>query len=111
MPAEVKGERLARLQALQEELTLASHRRLLGSIQEVLVEGTSRQGGGQLAGRLRTNQIVNFMGPATLVGQLVQVEIIQAGRHSLGGRLWPVGSSFGLVRDLKAGQLEVSTTC
>lgn len=85
VPEEVKSERLARLQALLSELTLAAHRRLVGQVREVLVEGDSKRGG-ELTGRLRTNQVVNFAGPRHLVGTLAQVEITEAHPHSLKGR-------------------------
>jgi tRNA-2-methylthio-N6-dimethylallyladenosine synthase len=85
VPEEVKAERLARLQALQDELTLAAHRRLVGQVKEVLVEGLSKRSPDQLSGRLRTNQIVNFTGPRELVGSLTSVTITEAQPHSLKG--------------------------
>ncbi|HEY9073051.1 MAG TPA: tRNA (N6-isopentenyl adenosine(37)-C2)-methylthiotransferase MiaB, partial [Desulfobaccales bacterium] len=54
IPEEVKTERLTRLQALQDELTLAAHARLVGQVVEVLVEGLSKRDPAQLCGRLRT---------------------------------------------------------
>ncbi len=86
VPEAVKAERLHRVQALQAELTLAAHRRLVGQVKEVLVEGRSKRSPEQLCGRLRTNQVVNFAGPPTLVGRLVMVEIMEAHPHSLKGR-------------------------
>ncbi|MEW6388519.1 MAG: tRNA (N6-isopentenyl adenosine(37)-C2)-methylthiotransferase MiaB [Thermodesulfobacteriota bacterium] len=86
VPEEVKSERLACLQSLQAELTLKAHRRLVGRIEEVLVEGTSKRSPEQLSGRLRTNQVVNFTGPAHLLGQTVRVELTGAHPHSLQGR-------------------------
>lgn len=86
VPEPVKAERLSRLQAVQDDLTLAAHRRLLGQTREVLVEGSSKRSPDQLCGRLRTNQVVNFAGPPTLVGRLVMVEITEAHPHSLKGR-------------------------
>jgi tRNA-2-methylthio-N6-dimethylallyladenosine synthase len=86
VPEEVKVERLARLQSLQDELTLAAHRRLVGQVVEVLVEGPGRRPG-QLSGRLRTNQVVNFTGPRDLTGRLVSLELTEAHPHSLKGRL------------------------
>jgi tRNA-2-methylthio-N6-dimethylallyladenosine synthase len=86
VPEEVKAERLARLLDLQDRLTLAISQRLVGQVQEVLVEGASKRSVEELSGRLRTNQIVNFSGPSELVGQLVSVEITEAHPHSLKGR-------------------------
>lgn len=86
VPEEVKAERLAQLLDLQNDHTLAAHRRLVGQKLEVLVEGKSKRSNEELSGRLRTNQVVNFPGPQELLGQLVQVEITEANPHSLKGR-------------------------
>jgi tRNA-2-methylthio-N6-dimethylallyladenosine synthase len=86
VPEDVKAERLARLQALQDELTRLSHARLVGQEQEVLVEGRSKRSPQEVCGRLRTNQVVNFIGPPELVGQLIRVIITEARPHSLKGR-------------------------
>lgn len=85
VPEEVKTERLCRLQALQDELTLAAHARLMGRAKEVLVEGLSKRSPQQLSGRLRTNQIVNFTGPRELLGCLIPVSLTEAQPHSLKG--------------------------
>jgi tRNA-2-methylthio-N6-dimethylallyladenosine synthase len=86
VPEAVKSERLLRLQALQEELTLKAHVRLVGRIEEVLVQGQSKKSPDQLCGRLRTNQVVNFPGPPELVGRLALIELTEAHPHSLKGR-------------------------
>jgi tRNA-2-methylthio-N6-dimethylallyladenosine synthase len=91
VPEDVKAERLARLQALQDELTRKSQARLVGQEQEVLVEGRSKRSPEELCGRLRTNQVVNFIGPPELVGQLTRVIITEARPHSLKG--WRVQGS------------------
>jgi tRNA-2-methylthio-N6-dimethylallyladenosine synthase len=85
VPEEVKSERLIRLQAVQDELTLAAHTRLVGQVKEVLVEGLSKRSSEQLSGRLRTNQVVNFSGPRDLLGSLTPVAITEARSHSLKG--------------------------
>jgi tRNA-2-methylthio-N6-dimethylallyladenosine synthase len=85
VPEEVKTARLVRLQALQDELTLAAHSRLVGQVQEVLVEGLSKRSPDQLSGRLRTNQVVNFSGPRELLGRLTPVALTEAQPHSLKG--------------------------
>ncbi len=92
VPEAVKTERLARLQDLQDKLTLESHRRLVGQVREVLVEGLSRKSPEHLCGRLRTNQVVNFAGPRDLMGTLVHLEITEAHPHSLKGRLLETSS-------------------
>jgi tRNA-2-methylthio-N6-dimethylallyladenosine synthase len=92
VPEDVKAERLARLQALQNELTRKAHARLVGQIHEVLVEGRSKRSPQEWCGRLRTNQVVNFIGPRELLGRLARVAITEAHPHSLKGR-WVEGSS------------------
>jgi tRNA-2-methylthio-N6-dimethylallyladenosine synthase len=86
VPEAVKAARLARLQALQEELTLAANARLVGLTCEVLVEGPSRRSPEELSGRVRTHQVVNFPGPRELAGRLVTVKLTEAHPHSLKGR-------------------------
>jgi tRNA-2-methylthio-N6-dimethylallyladenosine synthase len=93
VPEDVKSERLARLQALQDELTQKAHARLVGQVREVLVEGRSKRSPQELCGRLRTNQVVNFIGPRELVGRLAQVAITEAHPHSLKGRWIEVSST------------------
>jgi len=86
-----KKDRLATLQALQAEITSERLRARVGGVRQVLVEGPSRRGGGQVTGRTRGNIVVNFEaragGPA--VGDLVEVAILNAGSHTLEGELAP----------------------
>jgi tRNA-2-methylthio-N6-dimethylallyladenosine synthase len=53
----------------------------------VLVEGPSRKDPKELAGRTENNRVVNFQGPASLVGQFVEIEITAALANSLRGRI------------------------
>ena len=108
VPEEVKAERLARLQALQDELTLAANARLVGQVKEVLVEGASKRSPEQLCGRLRTNQIVNFTGPRRLTGQLPQVAITAAHPHSLTGS-WSQDRSLEYWRMPEASPAQEAT--
>jgi len=81
-----KRERLRYLQECQARIAARKNARMIGTCAEVLVEGTSRDGR-HLMGRTRTNKIVNFEGPAGLVGRLCSVEIVKACKNSLLGRL------------------------
>ncbi|MFA4903392.1 MAG: tRNA (N6-isopentenyl adenosine(37)-C2)-methylthiotransferase MiaB [Desulfobaccales bacterium] len=94
VPEDIKTERLIQLQALQAELTGKSHARLVGQELEVLVEGKSKRSPEELCGRLRTNQVVNFIGPQKLLGCLTRVTIIEAHPHSLKGRWVQPSSTF-----------------
>lgn len=86
-PMEVKKQRL---QILQNRLLVqASHysQSMVGSIQKILVTGTSKKNAQQLAGRTECNRVVNFDGPANLIGQFVNVSISESLPNSLRGRL------------------------
>jgi tRNA-2-methylthio-N6-dimethylallyladenosine synthase len=86
-PVEVKQARFDRLLALQAEITRRFHEGDVGRILPVLVEGESRQGGGQLFGRTTWNRIVNFDGDRDLVGRIVPVRLTAAQRNSHIGTL------------------------
>ena len=99
VPADVRQSRLARLQALIEQQGFAGGRAMVGTVQRVLVERRSRRDGQELAGRTESNFVLNFPGPASLVGQFVDVLVTQAMAHSLRGRL-PAERAVGSDRDL-----------
>lgn len=84
---EIKQRRLVLLQSLQKEITLRKNQAYVGRMEEVLVEGRSKQSPQDIMGRTRTNKIVNFRGDSELVGKLVQVRITQGLPHSLRGEL------------------------
>ncbi len=83
----VKGRRLKVLQALQDMHTLERNRELEGCIQQVIVEGVSKNSGSDMMGRTRTNRIVNFPAEPHLIGSTVSVRITQAYLHSLRGEM------------------------
>jgi tRNA-2-methylthio-N6-dimethylallyladenosine synthase len=84
---EVKRERLQRLNALVNELALKSNQRLEGEIVEVLVEGPSKKNDEVLSGHTRSNKVVIFKGPKSLIGELVKVRIIHSKTWTLDGEL------------------------
>ena len=87
MPAEIKQDQFNRMLELQQEISRQTWEADIGTIQEVLVEGESKVGAGQMFGRSTWNRIVNFAGSAELAGQLVSVKITKAFRNSLLGEL------------------------
>ncbi len=85
---EVKVQRLARLQARQNEISLDCNREYVGQELEVMVEGESKLSDGQWSGRTGTNQIVNFTGCRGLrPGDFRTVHIDEACLNSLRGSL------------------------
>jgi tRNA-2-methylthio-N6-dimethylallyladenosine synthase len=84
---EIKQQRLARLQAQLNEQAFAISESMVGSTQRVLVERPSKKDKQELAGRTENNRWVNFPGPASLIGQFVDVIIVKALPQSLRGRI------------------------
>jgi len=82
-----KQRRLSILQDKQREITLSKNRLLEGTIQEILVEGPAKRGGGLLTGRALGNKVVNFPSRADLKGRLVRVKIDKGFQNSLVGEL------------------------
>jgi tRNA-2-methylthio-N6-dimethylallyladenosine synthase len=85
----MKQDRLSILQEIQGGITLQKNQEIEGRVEEVLVEGRSKQSEKDITGRTRTNKIVNFQGDLNLVGKLVPVKITKAYPHSLGGEMLP----------------------
>lgn len=86
-PAALKLERLQRLQALIESNSRAMSQSMVGSLQQVLVEGPARKDPTEFTGRTSNFRSVNFAGDARWVGQMVNLRITSALPHSLRGEL------------------------
>jgi len=87
VPAELKTQRLMRLQAQIEAQAQRVNQAMVGTVQRVLVEGRARKNAEELAGRTDNNRIVNFAGQPRLIGRFVDVVITQALPHSLRGEV------------------------
>jgi tRNA-2-methylthio-N6-dimethylallyladenosine synthase len=94
VPEDVKSERLARLFEVADELGAANLAGLVGTRQKVLVEGASKSEKGDLSrdrvqGRTERSEIVHIEAPGAgrLVGEIVDVEVTRANRHSLAGTI------------------------
>src|SRR5690554_4923592 len=87
-PEAVKKERLAILQSRITQQAQAISRRMVGSVERVLVSGYSRKDPGQLSGRTENNRVVNFRAddPA-LIGHFADILIEEALPNSLLGTL------------------------
>jgi tRNA-2-methylthio-N6-dimethylallyladenosine synthase len=90
LPLEVRRQRLLTLNELQYSIALEINQSLVGSTQEVLVEGWSKTDKGKLSSRTRTNRIVIFSGPETLIGKIINVKIKEATTFSLFGEIMQV---------------------
>ncbi|MCG9124317.1 tRNA (N6-isopentenyl adenosine(37)-C2)-methylthiotransferase MiaB [Laribacter hongkongensis] len=86
-PHEVKVKRLQTLTELLDRKTFEINQSMVGTVQTVLVEGISRRDSSELAARSANNRIVNFVGQPRLIGQMVEVVITEALRHSVRGEI------------------------
>lgn len=84
IPEELKKERIYELIEVQNKISDIHMQRLVGTKQELLIEGRSKGG---LIGRTRTNRQVHVGGSDDLVGSLVWAEITEASTWSLQGRI------------------------
>ncbi len=82
-----KKARFDRMLLLQQDICQQVWEQDVGTVQEILVEGTSKLGEGQLFGRNTWNRIVNFSGDESLAGTLVSVKITRSFRNSHLGEL------------------------
>ncbi|TKI05466.1 tRNA (N6-isopentenyl adenosine(37)-C2)-methylthiotransferase MiaB [Martelella alba] len=82
---EEKKQRLYRLQARITQQAMRYSRLMLGTVQRILVEGTSRKNLMELSGRTENNRVVNFEGAPDMIGKFVDVEIVDVYPNSLRG--------------------------
>jgi tRNA-2-methylthio-N6-dimethylallyladenosine synthase len=85
VPEEEKSRRLAAVFESAGVLQQRHLESLVGSVQDVLVEGRSK--GGHFSGRAERNEIVHFDSTTDPTGDIVAVRVTEAFRHSLGGEL------------------------
>lgn len=100
VPEVVKAERLARLFEVSEELLGAHLRSLAGSTQRVLVEGVGKEGAPAWTGRTDRNEIVHIAAAEDLdlLGEVIEVQITRANKHSLQGEPTLEGRSRARTR-------------
>lgn len=86
IPEYVKHERFNRLIKVINESAAKKNKNYEGRIEEILVEGTSKNDNTKLAGRTRSGKLVNFEGNKKDIGKLVKVKITKATSFSLLGK-------------------------
>jgi tRNA-2-methylthio-N6-dimethylallyladenosine synthase len=86
LPEEIKEKRLERVLALQKDISVQKNRALIGTIQDVLLDGHSKKGG-MITGRTGGNKAVNIAASPSLIGSSITVKITSAGVNSLTGTI------------------------
>jgi tRNA-2-methylthio-N6-dimethylallyladenosine synthase len=87
VPAIVKHDRFDLLVERQNEICNEKNGELVGNTVELLVEGRSRRDNDFMAGRTRTNKVVNFKGDRSLIDRFVDIKVTAASPYSLKGEL------------------------
>ncbi len=75
------------MQEMQRKITCKKNEQRINSIEEVLVEGVSKNDPEYLMGRTSQNRIVNFACKDELLGKIVKVKINKGFQNSLLGTI------------------------
>ena len=87
IPEEIKHKRFDRLKALVESQIEENNQKYVGTIQKVLVEGTSKNNENMLTGRTDSNKVVIFEGDKSLINQMIELKIVSEHMWYLKGNI------------------------
>ncbi|MCX5894945.1 MAG: TRAM domain-containing protein [Proteobacteria bacterium] len=87
VPYDTMIQRLTTLKEKQRTISMGKNQQFVGMTRPVLFETRSKRNPEHIAGRTRTNKVVNCKAPAGLIGETVMVKIERSHIHSLSGRL------------------------
>ncbi len=87
IPEEVKQQRIIQVVELQAEHTYQSNLKNVGKVEKVLIEGKSTKNSQTICGRTDGGKMVNLPGSINLLGKMVTVEITEAKKTTLIGRI------------------------
>ena len=76
-----------RLLEVQNEISKRKNEAYVGRVEEVLVDGASKNDKNTLSGRCKSSKIVNFKGDESLIGKYINVRITEAHTWSLNGEV------------------------
>ena len=87
IPEEIKHKRFDRLKELVESQVPENNAKFVGTVQRLLVEGTSKNNDNMLTGRTDSNKVVIFEGDKSLIGNVADVKITEDHMWYLQGEL------------------------
>ena len=87
IPEEIKHKRFDRLKELVESQIEENNKKYVGTIQKVIVEGTSKHNEEMLTGRTDSNKVVVFEGKEELIGTVQNLKIVSEHMWYLKGKL------------------------
>ena len=77
IPEDIKHKRFDKLKALVESQIEENNRKYVGTIQKVLIDGTSKTNENTLSGRTHTNKVVVIDADKSYINKIVNVKIVQ----------------------------------
>ena len=83
----IKHERFERLKELVEKQLEENNKKYIGTTQEILVEGVSKNNKNTLTGRTKTNKIVVLDADNSYIGKIVKVKIVSEHMWYLKGEM------------------------
>jgi len=89
--AQDKSKWIQELIAVQQQITKDICEQRVGETVPVLVEGDNARDEGWLGGKTPRGHMVNFPGNAELIGKIVPVKILSAGKNTLRGEMMQEG--------------------
>ena len=95
VPEAVGQARLERLIELHRQIQAQIYQAQVGRVEEVLVEKEGRRGGVQ--GRTEGNKVVNFDGPASLIGSFAEVRLTSSTGATFAGELVGAAEPAGMA--------------
>lgn len=87
IPEEIKHKRFDRLKQLVESQIKENNDKYIGTIQRVLVEGTSKNNEDMLTARTDSNKVIIFEGSKDLIGKVIDIQIVSEHMWYLKGKI------------------------
>ena len=87
IPEETKHKRFDRLKSLFEQQVEDNNKKYIGTNHKILVEGVSKNNKNMLTGRTNSNKVVIFEGDKSLIGQVLNIQIISEHKWYLKGEI------------------------
>ena len=85
IPETIKHERFEKLKKLFEEQVELNNKKYIGTVQRILVEGVSKNNDTMLTGRTKSNKVVIFEAPKSLIGKVIDIKIVSEHKWYLKG--------------------------
>lgn len=98
IPDDIKHKRFDRLKQLVESQIKENNDKYINTIQKVLVEGVSKNNENMLTGRTDTNKVVVFEGSKELIGNIVELKVIEEHMWYLKGENRMIGTSLSVTK-------------